>query len=180
MQIENSWDSSIPAAQGYANRAPVTDDFRAKLAAAGATAQGAGTGTTANSSQTKAPTAEEKAKAVKAANDAMATYLQDYAKKSPAQHMREAVLKELGLSEADLAAMPPEKRQAMEAEINRRIREKLLGQEETAVGETVPEVGAAVSGVGTGRVAAGATVVGGRDLSGLLTEGAATGTGSSQ
>ena len=108
----------------------------------------------------------------------MASYLQDYAKKSPAQHMREAVLKELGLSEADLAAMPPEKRQAMEAEINRRIREKLLGREETDVGETVPEVGAAVSGAG--QVAAGATVVGGRDLSGLLTEGAATGTGSSQ
>lgn len=169
MQIENGLTGSIPTAQGYAYRAPTADDFRAKLAAAGAAAQEGGSSTTGSGSQAKVPTAEEKAQAVKAANDAMASYLQDYAKKSPAQHMREAVLKELGLSEADLAAMPPEKRQAMEAEINRRIREKLLGREETAVGETAPRVATAASG--TGQVAA---VANGRDLSGLLTESAAS------
>lgn len=70
----------------------------------------------------------EKEEAIQAAYKAVVAELNDYVNKSPAEHMRDAVLKELGLTEADLDAMPPEKRMAMEAIINERVREKLLGR----------------------------------------------------
>lgn len=54
--------------------------------------------------------------------------LADYMSKSPAEHMREAILKEMGLTEDDLKAMPPEKRAAVEADIDRRIKERLLAE----------------------------------------------------
>lgn len=54
--------------------------------------------------------------------------LAEYLRKTPAQHMRDAILKELGLTEEDLDAMPPEKRQAVEETIAARIKEKLLEQ----------------------------------------------------
>lgn len=73
--------------------------------------------------------AAEKAAAQKALHAAVAQELKDYLEKSPAQRLREAVLKELGLTEEDLAKMPPEKRAAVEAEINERIRTRLLGRE---------------------------------------------------
>ena len=76
-----------------------------------------------------------------AADAELVKYLQDYVKKSPAEHLREAVLKQMGLTEEDLAAMPTEKRLATEAEINRRIREKLLGHKESedpAAGDLPP------------------------------------------
>ncbi len=58
--------------------------------------------------------------------------LAEYLKKSPAEHMRDAVLKELGITEAELAAMPPEKRIAMEETITEKIKEKLLHAENNA------------------------------------------------
>lgn len=70
----------------------------------------------------------EKEEAIQAAYKAVVAELNDYVNKSPAEHIRDAVLKELGLTEADLDAMPPEKRMAMEAIINERVREKLLGR----------------------------------------------------
>ena len=48
-------------------------------------------------------------------------------------------MKELGLSEESLAAMPPEQRMALEAKINERIREQLLGRKP----ESGPEVASA-------------------------------------
>lgn len=71
---------------------------------------------------------QEKEAATEAAYKAVLAELHDYMKKTPAEHIRDAVLKELGLTEADLAAMPPEKRMAMEATINELVREKLLGR----------------------------------------------------
>lgn len=71
---------------------------------------------------------QEKEAAQRAAHKAVVAELDDYMKKSPAEHIRDAVLKELGLTEEDLAAMPPERRMAVEAVINERIREKLLGR----------------------------------------------------
>ena len=47
----------------------------------------------------------------------------DYAKETPAQRMREAILKSMGLSEDDLKSMSPEKRKAVEETIRQRIRE---------------------------------------------------------
>ncbi|RIX43056.1 MAG: hypothetical protein D3M94_17550 [Rhodocyclales bacterium GT-UBC] len=75
---------------------------------------------------------QDKAEAIAATRQALLSELHDYLKKSPAEHIRDAVLKELGLSEESLAAMPPEQRAAMEAKINERIREKLLGRKPEA------------------------------------------------
>lgn len=53
--------------------------------------------------------------------------LEEYLKKSPIERMRDAILKDMGLTEADLAAMPPDKRNAIEAAIEARIKEYLTG-----------------------------------------------------
>lgn len=48
-----------------------------------------------------------------------------YAKETPAQRMREAILKSMGLSEDDLKGMSPEKRKAVEETIQERIKQAL-------------------------------------------------------
>lgn len=58
--------------------------------------------------------------------------LEEFLKKSPIQRMRDAILKDMGLTEADLDAMPPEKRDAIEATIEARIKEYLLGDKASA------------------------------------------------
>lgn len=54
--------------------------------------------------------------------------LEEYLRKSPEQHMREAILKEMGLSEESLAALPPEQRAAIEKTITDKIKERLQNQ----------------------------------------------------
>ena len=54
--------------------------------------------------------------------------LTEYLRKTPEQHMREAVLKEMGLSEESLAALPPEQRATIEKTITDKIKEMLLAQ----------------------------------------------------
>lgn len=54
----------------------------------------------------------------------------DYLSKSPIEHMREAIMKEMGITQDQLDAMPADKRQSVEEEIGRRIKERLLGQEQ--------------------------------------------------
>ena len=54
--------------------------------------------------------------------------LAEYQSKSLAQHMRDAILKEMGLTEGDLDAMPPEQRAAIEDTIAEKIKERLLAQ----------------------------------------------------
>jgi hypothetical protein len=51
-------------------------------------------------------------------------FLQE-ARKSPMERMREQVMQALGVSEEELAAMPPEERRAMEDKIRELIEEKL-------------------------------------------------------
>ncbi len=75
-------------------------------------------------------TQDEKAEAAQAAREALWAEFREYMDKTPAEQMREQVLKELGITEEELAAMPPEKRLAMEDEIADRIKEKLLGQQQ--------------------------------------------------
>jgi hypothetical protein len=53
--------------------------------------------------------------------------------KSIGEHIRDAILKELGLTEEDLAAMPPEQRIAMEETITERIKEKMLQERHGAM-----------------------------------------------
>lgn len=48
--------------------------------------------------------------------------------KSPAERMREQVLKSLGLTEEELDAMPPEKREQVEKGIGERMREMIAMQ----------------------------------------------------
>ena len=69
--------------------------------------------------------------------------LADYMSKSPAEHMREAILKEMGLTEDDLKAMPPEKRAAVEADIDRRIKERLLAENKSPSEFDVQQMSAA-------------------------------------
>jgi len=56
------------------------------------------------------------------AGNALSDFL-DYANKTPAQRMRDSILKSMGLSEDDLKSMSPEKRKAVEETIRQRIKE---------------------------------------------------------
>ena len=56
------------------------------------------------------------------ASSAVSDFL-NYAKETPAQRMRDAILKSMGLSEDDLKAMSPEKRKAVEDAIAQKIKD---------------------------------------------------------
>ena len=58
----------------------------------------------------------------------------EYMQKSPAERMREQVLKSLGLTEEELDAMPPEKREQVEKGIGERMREMIAMQDGQAPG----------------------------------------------
>lgn len=78
----------------------------------------------------------------------------EYLKKSPIEHMREAILKEMGITEEELAAMPPEKRMAFEATIADKIKERLAdGQRDrpSAMQEAQAALVAAAFGLQTER-----------------------------
>ena len=112
--------------QSNVNRHRAAVDFKATLEAAGQnlaqTDKNAARGKSAGEAQaSQAQTAKTAAQE-----------LEEYLKKTPAQHMRDAILKEMGLTEDDLAAMPPEKRQAVEDTIAAKIKEKLLEHNELA------------------------------------------------
>ncbi|MDQ8023364.1 MAG: hypothetical protein REI94_16115 [Moraxellaceae bacterium] len=63
-------------------------------------------------------------------NDAQAEFFA-YMKKSPEERLREAVMKELGLTEDDLNAMDPETRKVAEEAIAEKIKERLLAQQDS-------------------------------------------------
>ena len=125
MEIQNRFSAAntLDGQQTMPGSSQSTGDFAAALSKATAD---------------KGKTIEEKmreeaaarAAASKQANNEAVNALQDYMSKPLAQHMREAILKEMGLTEEDVKAMPPEKQQTVEAEISRRIRERMLGQKE--------------------------------------------------
>ncbi|MYN01780.1 hypothetical protein GTP41_06670 [Pseudoduganella sp. DS3] len=52
----------------------------------------------------------------------LAQELENYMKLTPAERIREAVLKKLGLTEADLASMPPSARQGIEDKIGEMVK----------------------------------------------------------
>lgn len=83
----------------------------------------------AKSSELPKPmTTAEKAQKAKAADAAASEEFLTYMKKTPLQRMREAILKEMGLTEDELKAMPPEQRAAAEAAIAERIKDRMLMQ----------------------------------------------------
>ena len=56
--------------------------------------------------------------------------LRDYIEKGPIAAMREKILESMGLTEDELKTLPPDKQDAVETEIARRIKEMLLKQQE--------------------------------------------------
>lgn len=152
VQIDSLASSTpSPAATRSGGARPEGDaDFRAALAEAGlagrrdrseAAAAAPEATSSAASAKAKRPSPEEKAAAARAANEALRKALTDYLNKSPAEHMREAVLARMGLSEESLKSMPPEQRAAVEAEIARRIKEWMLAKEEEQGGAIPPQHG---------------------------------------
>ncbi len=57
------------------------------------------------------------------ANDAVAKDFLDWMKKDPIEKLRERILESKGLDEESLAALPPEEREAIEAEIRQAIKQ---------------------------------------------------------
>jgi hypothetical protein len=68
------------------------------------------------------------AEKARARDEATLKEFRDYMHMTPQQRMRQAILKELGLSEEQLHALPPEQQEAVETEIGKRMRMKLVGQ----------------------------------------------------
>jgi len=52
--------------------------------------------------------------------------LEAYIRKGPIAHIRERILEEMGLSEEDVASMPPEQREVLEKTIAAKMKEVLL------------------------------------------------------
>ena len=112
MQVNATQSSASSLVSSAANRASNTSDFQAALDAAQQSLAATG-GSTADISATRKTAGEE---------------LAEYQSKSVAQHLRDAILKEMGLTEGDLDAMPPEQRAAIEDTIAEKIKERLLAQ----------------------------------------------------
>ena len=66
------------------------------------------------------------------ATDRVLEKLNDYIQKGPIAAMREKILASMGLTEADVKALPPDKQQAVEVEVAERIKESVLNQQATA------------------------------------------------
>ncbi len=73
---------------------------------------------------------QNQANATAGASEGKSAYdeFKEYMQKSPAERMREQVLKSLGLTEEELDAMPPEKREQVEKGIGERMREMIAMQ----------------------------------------------------
>ena len=75
---------------------------------------------------------------------AMADF-KDYMSKTPEQRLRDSILKEMGITEEDLKAMPPEKQLAVGKEIAERLQDKIkLAQAEKENGSSSEKSGAQV------------------------------------
>jgi len=121
------------------------EDFAAAMAAAqAAQAQAAG------QEEAKRPPSEaERIAAAREARENQVRELVEFLEKPLAVHLREAVMKELGLSEEKLAAMPPAERLATESMIAQKVRERLLERKDEGERSTLDQAvlpgGAAVT-----------------------------------
>ena len=61
----------------------------------------------------------------KASDSTAMTDFKDYMSKTPEQRMHDSILKEMGITEEDLKAMPPEKQLAISKEIAQRMEDKM-------------------------------------------------------
>lgn len=88
-----------------------------------------------------------RAERIRAANEAAYAEFREYMDKSPAERMRDVILREMGLTEEQLEALPPEQREAVEKEIAARISERLLLQAERELEAASRRIELAVRGV---------------------------------
>ena len=65
----------------------------------------------------------------KARHDAVVSEFTDLANKSPAERIRDSILKSLGITEDELASMPPEQREAIEKQIADELKRQLTGDD---------------------------------------------------
>ena len=112
MQIDATQNNISYRILSAASRANSSSDFQAALDAAQRSAF-ANSGSVADVSPARKTAGEE---------------LAEYQSKSVAQHLRDAILREMGLTEDDLDAMPPEQRAAIEDTIAEKIKERLLAE----------------------------------------------------
>lgn len=160
MQIDTSYLTSGNAASAVSSQSGSDGDFAGVLQKSAE-----------KNGKQREVSPEEKARqrleAARAEHQALLKELHDYLEKSPAEHMREAVMKEMGLTEEKLQAMTPEARRAAEADINRRVRERLLGKKEGDDEAEAIAAAAMANGSGTGTPAAEARVDFGSDIANL-------------
>ena len=119
MKIDSRFDTSLTATQASSIASAPTSSFRELFEMAktqGTSAAPASTSLTASTGKTET------------AYQTAVRELHEYLQKTPEQRMREAILKQMGLSEDDIAKMPPEQQNAIEAAIKEKVKEKLLEQ----------------------------------------------------
>lgn len=128
MHISALQNSALGASPTDSARSTQKDGFQQALAQAmsGHTQTATGTGT----GSAKIMTQADKVREAQAANAATLAEFREYMSKTPEQRMRDAILKEMGLSEEQLNALPAEEREAIEAAITAKIKERLLAQEQ--------------------------------------------------
>lgn len=90
-------------------------------------------------SSTGTATEAAPASTVPTARQELLDKLGEYIEKGPIVAMREKILESMGLTEEKLKALPPEKQEAVEAEIAEKIKEMLLKQQETGKGQAQRE-----------------------------------------
>jgi hypothetical protein len=82
-----------------------------------------------NAANTPAPAVS---KPVQSSDNAAYLALVKYMKESPEEHLRDKIMKEMGVTDQSLAAMPPAQRSAIEDAIAKRIKEYMLAHNQTA------------------------------------------------
>lgn len=112
----NAWTAQFALSPGLTSPQPASGDFQTALTLAQQQVAG-GTSTVTTRCQPLQALDEM---------SALRKELSDWLKQDPIAHMRDALLKELGLSEEALSQLPPDQRAAIEDYITEQIKEKLL------------------------------------------------------
>lgn len=136
-QMKIGKDFALPVPEGIENRRePLAGDFASAMAQARAAQEHA---TSAAPAPKPPPTEAERLAAAREARAALRQELIEFLEKPLAVHLREAVMKEMGITEADLAAMPPAERLATESMIAQKVRERLLERKDEGEREAAGE-----------------------------------------
>ncbi|MBS1161834.1 MAG: hypothetical protein H6R15_4253 [Proteobacteria bacterium] len=158
MKIDSDFSAGLASAAYGVSSSSAADGFAAALKQAadngGAAAKKTEVPVLSESEQQR-----QRSEAARVAHAAVAKELQDYLNKTPAEHLRESILKEMGESEESLQAMPPAQRQAAEAEINQRIRERLVGKKEGSADDATVASAADITPAPEARLAMGADLI---------------------